>query len=262
MVLQDASAVGDTGREDEQGGVRSVTRALDLLLELAKWDRPVRLSELARGVGLHPTTVLRLLESMRSRGFVTQSPDRSYTLGSKAFEVGNAFLNNVTIWSQAGQLVERLAEITQETASVGVLDEGQILYIAISRGQKDMGIASAPGTRHPLYCTALGKAIMAELSTAEVNRLLEADPPQRLTPNTITDPAEMRRELGSVRARGYAVDDEERTPGVTCIGAVIRDHRGEPVGALSISGTTARMREAGVDALGRIVAQTADGFSS
>ncbi|HEY0247267.1 MAG TPA: IclR family transcriptional regulator [Gryllotalpicola sp.] len=261
MVLRPADDA-PSGRSDDSQGVRSVLRALDLLIELTKWDRPARLSEVAKGVGLHPTTALRLLESLRSRGFVAQTPDHSYTLGSRTFDVGTAFMRNVSIWSQANSLADRLAEMTRETASVGVLDEGQILYIAIARGQKDMGIASAPGTRHPLYCTSLGKAIMAELSTAEVNRLLDADPPQRLTPNTIVDAAEMRRELGEVRAIGYAVDNEERTPGVVCIGAVIRDHRGEPVGALSISGSASRMRETGVDALGRLVVQAANVYTA
>jgi IclR family acetate operon transcriptional repressor len=247
---------------ERQGGVRAVTRALDLLIELSSWERPVGLTELARRVDLHPTTALRLLESLRSRRFVHQTADRSYVLGSQTFEVGSAFLRNVSVWSQANQLADQLATSTGETASVGVLDGGQILYIAISRGQQDVGIASAPGTRHPAYCTSLGKAIMAELPAESVARILRDDPPVRLTPKTLVDMDSMWRELALVRKRGYAVDNEERTPGVLCVGAAIRDHAGKPVGALSISGPATRMRDKGIAELGRSVVVSAQAFST
>lgn len=252
---------GQSPLGEQQGGVRAVTRALDLLIELSSWDRPVGLTELARRVGLHPTTALRLLESLRSRRFVHQTADRSYVLGSQAFEVGSAFLRNVSIWSQANQLADQLATSTGETASVGVLDGGQILYIAIARGQQDVGIASAPGTRHPAYCTSLGKAIMADLPAESVAQILRDDPPVRLTHKTLVDMDSIRRELGLVRKRGYSVDNEERTPGVICVGAAIRDHEGKPVGALSISGPVVRMREKGIAELGRVVAASAQAFS-
>lgn len=254
--------IPDSGAAASQHGVRAVTRALDLLIELSTWERPVGLTELARRVDLHPTTALRLLESLRSRGFVRQTADRSYVLGSQTFEVGSAFLRNVSIWSQANQLADKLAEATGETASVGVLDGGQILYIAIAKGQQDMGIASAAGTRHPAYCTSLGKAIMAELPAEEVAEILRNDPPRRLTPKTLVEMDAIRRELATIHKRGFAVDNEERTPGVVCIGAAIRDHTGSPVGALSISGPAARMRANGTSELGHVVAAAAGAFSA
>ncbi|MDT5161349.1 MAG: IclR family transcriptional regulator, acetate operon repressor [Mycobacterium sp.] len=246
----------------EPGGVRAVTRALDLLLELSKWDRPAGLSELARRVDLHPSTAMRLLDSLKSRRLVHQTADRSYVLGTATFELGSAFLRSVSVWSQANQLADQLADVTGETASVGVLDGAQVLYISIARGQQDLGVATAPGTRHPAYCTSLGKAIMADLPSDAVHDILRADPPARMTPNTLVNVMEIQRDLALIRRRGYSVDDEERTPGVVCIGAAIRDHKGDPVGALSISGPAGRMRERGVDALGRMVSQSAAAFLS
>lgn len=242
------------------GGVRAVTRALDLLIELGAWDRPATLTELARRVDLHPTTALRLLDSLRSRGFVHQTANRAYVLGAQNFELGSAYLRNVSVWSQANQLADELAATTGETASVGVLDAGQILYIAIARGQQDMGIASAPGTRHPAYCTSLGKAILADLPGEQVLEILRKDPPVRLTPSTLTNVAALQRDLALTRRRGFSVDNEERTPGVVCIGAAVRDHKGDPVGALSISGPAERMRQAGIDKLGHVVSDTAGSF--
>ncbi|GFG50091.1 IclR family transcriptional regulator [Mycolicibacterium agri] len=248
--------------KSDSGGVRAVNRALDLLIALACWDRPAGLTELARRVELHPSTALRLLDSLRSRRFVHQTANGTYVLGAKNFELGNAYLQNVSVWSQANQLAEQLAITTGETASVGVLDSGQILYIAIARGQQDMGIASAPGTRHPAYCTSLGKAILADLSGEKVLEVLRNDPPERLTPQTLTNIAELQRDLATTRRRGYSIDNEERTPGVVCIGAAIRDHKGDPLGALSISGPAQRIRQKGVEQLGRVVSETAMSFST
>lgn len=257
-----ARKTASTGSGAEPGSVRAVTRALDLLIELSKWDRPAGLSELARRVELHPSTAMRLLDSLKSRRFVHQTADRSYVPGAALFELGSAFLRNVSIWSQAGQLADQLAERTGESASVGVLDSSQVLYIAIARGQQSLGMATAPGTRHPAYCTALGKAILADMPGDAVLRVLHADPPVRMTPNTLVNPVELQRDLAQIRRRGYSVDDEERTPGLVCIGAAIRDHMGDPVGALSISGPAERMRERGVDVLGRIVSESAAAFLS
>lgn len=243
-------------------GVRAVARALDLLVELSKWDRPATLTELSRRVDLHPTTALRLLDSLRSRGFVHQSANRAYVLGAQNFELGSAYLRSVSVWSQANQLADELAAASGETASVGVLDAGQILYIAIARGQQDMGIASAPGTRHPAYCTSLGKAILADLPGNQVLEILRKDPPSRLTPSTLATIPALQRDLALTRRRGFSIDNEERTPGVLCIGAAIRDHKNDPVGALSISGPADRMRDHGVDKLGEIVSKTASSYLS
>lgn len=244
-----------------QYSVRAVTRALDLLVELSTRDQPAGLTELARSVGLHPTTCLRLLESLRSRGFAQQADDRGYLIGSRAFEVGNAFLQNFAIWPKAKQLAEDLAARTRGTSSVGVLDDGQVLYIAIACGHQreheEVGIASTAGTRHPAYCTSLGKAILAELPAQIVARILSQHPPVRASTNTIVDAVAFQHELAAIRTQGYAVDNEERTPGVVCIGAAVRDHRRRPLGAISISGPAGRLRDIGLATLGSAVRETA-----
>lgn len=154
-----------------------------------------------------------------------------------------AFLRRVSIWSEAQDIVERLAAATGETAMVGVLDDGQVLYIAIGHPQRSYGIESLPGTRHPAHCTALGKAILAWMPEAEVLTLLGARPPIRLTAKTLTDQDVLMNDLRATRARGYAIDDEERVAGVYCLGAPIQDHAGSVRAAVSVSGPAFRMRE-------------------
>jgi DNA-binding IclR family transcriptional regulator len=236
--------------------VRSVVRALDVMGVLGKAREPMTLAAVARQVGMHPTTTLRMLESLRVRDMVRHHDGR-YEVGPATLELGRSFLGQISISRYAYEAVEALAAQVDETASIGVLDEGQVLYIAIAHGQRELGIESAPYARHPLYCTALGKALLAELPPQQVAVLLGPSPFERITPNTITDAGHWQAELSKVTALGYAIDDEERRPGVLCIAAPVHDHNGKVVAAISVSGPSFRMRRAGVGRLAQAVIEAA-----
>lgn len=243
----------ENAKSSERYEVRAVTRALDLLTTLADEPSDAGLSALARRCGLSVTTTFRLLESLRSRGFVRHHGQGSYSLGSRSFVVGSAFLRTVSVWNRASELAEQLSSISGETASVGVLDESQVLYIAIAHGQQTIGVESSPGTRHPVHCTALGKAILAELPWADSLAILRQRSPFRVTNRTLVTMDALRADLAKSRRRGYAVDEEERTPGVICVGAPIRDHRDDVVAAISVSGPAFRIREQGICEVGATV---------
>lgn len=241
--------------------VRSVLRALDVLIALASYDRPVGPRELAKAVELHPTTVVRLLGSLMARDFV-RGNEQGYYVGSRTFEIGSSFLRGISVWTQSTQIAEELSAATEETASVGVLDNSQVLYIAISHAQRDLGIESAAGTRHPIHCTALGKAITAHLPWRSVLAILREHPPERFSARTLTAPEELMHDLELTRRRGYSLDNEERRPGVLCIGSPVFDHSGQPVAAISISGPSVRMNERGVRELAGLVMERAREASS
>jgi IclR family acetate operon transcriptional repressor len=237
--------------------VRSVVRALDVLTALAGLGRAATNAELSELTRLHPTTTLRMLESLAARGFVRQRPDASYDLAAGALDLGNAFLRRISISRHANEIAEQLAEEVHETASVGVLDEGRVLYVAIAHGQADLGIQSVPFGRHPLHCTALGKALLAALPWEEAEALLGAAPLPRLTGRTITDLAALKAEIDLTRGRGFAVDEEERSPGVVCIAAPIRAFAGEVVAAISASGPDFRMKSRGIEPMAAAVMRAA-----
>lgn len=240
--------------EDDRYVVRSVVRALDLLLVLSSRSGAVSLADLAEATQLNPSTAFRLLQSMRARSFVRQSDGASgYELDSSVVDLGSAFLRSTSVWDYARDLADGLAEDVGETASVGVLDQGQVLYIAIARGQRELGIQSQAGTRQPAYCTALGKVLLADLQWREACAILDSEPMLMLTPSTITQKTEMQKELDSIRKLGYAVDNEERNTHVICIAAPIADHTGRCVAAVSVSGPAFRIREHGVDNVARQV---------
>jgi DNA-binding IclR family transcriptional regulator len=237
--------------------VRSVVRSLDVLIAIADLGRAASNAELSTLVGLHPSTTLRMLESLASRQLLRQLPDGTYDLGTRTLDIGNAFLRRISISRYANEIAQLLSDEVQETASVGVLDEARVLYIAIAHGQADLGIQSVPFGRHPLYCTALGKALIADLPAADSERLIRHLPMDRLTTKTITSFAALRKDLELARGRGWSIDDQERTPGVTCIAAPIRDYSGSVVAAVSISGPNFRMTGRGIEKLAAVVCQAA-----
>ncbi len=238
---------------DRRYSIRAVTRAIDLLNALGDQPGPRGLSKLARQTGLPASTALRYLEVLRERGLIHRSPDGNYELGARLFELGSAFARGVSLWDQADVLARDLAANAKETASVGIRDDGRILYIALANGQHKLGIQSNPGTRHPVHCTALGKAILATMPWMTVERMLQNQPVERRTGKTITESAQLRRELELTAHRGYAVDDEERAVGVICIGAAIRDVSGMVAGAISISGPKSRITSQKLESYGMLV---------
>jgi IclR family acetate operon transcriptional repressor len=236
--------------------IRSVVRALEVMIAVSELG-PADLSKVAAGVGLHPSTTLRMLETLRSRDMVRQRRGL-WEIGARAFEIGSTFLRRVSLAQEAQVLVEELAAQANETASFGILDNGEVLYLAIAHGQWELGIQSLPGGRHPAHCTALGKVMLADLAWDEVEQILAEHPPVQRTPATLVEPEDIRRDLARVRRRGYAIDAEERLPGVVCLAAPIRDSTGTVVAAISISGPKLRLGRGRIPALADEVMAVAD----
>jgi DNA-binding IclR family transcriptional regulator len=235
-------------------GLRAVTRTLDLLDVIATTEGKLDLTTLAKASGLHPATALRYLGSLEARGLIRHSREAGYQLGARLFELGSAFVRRTSFADEVQPVLEDLARRVQETASAGILDESSILYLAIVQGQRELGIQSSPGLRHPAYCTSLGKAILAQLPWDEAKGVLQAVPRQRLTSKTRVDLVEIRRDFERIREMGYAVDDEERHEGVICVGAPIFDHTGAAAGALSISGPAFRVTRSKPEVVQAVVA--------
>jgi IclR family acetate operon transcriptional repressor len=250
--MKDRSRANDTYR------VRAVQRAMNVLDALGEAREPLELAALSRRVGLHPSTTLRMLVTLQAGRMVRQSQG-GWLLGARVFELGSSFVRVDSIWSRGSDLVERLAGQSSETSSLGILEHGEVLYIAIAHGQGELGIQSSPGTRHPAHATALGKVLLAAMPWPEAEALLGPGPLVRLTPNTITTIPALRAELRTVGERDYAIDAEERAAGVTCIAAPIRDHSGRVVAALSLSGPTFRVKGRTLDRFRRmVIAHAAD----
>lgn len=249
------------GQVSERYVVRAIDRALTVLVLLASTPAGMDASALARGAQLHVSTVFRILQTLKLRNFVIEAPGGLYRVGPKAFEVGSSFLRSTSLQSEGQTIVERLSAETGETASLGILDSDEVFYLAIAHGQRELGIQSNVGTRHPVYCTALGKVLMADLDWPEAKALLSRIERKRMTINTIVNISRLREELLKVGSQGYALDAEERTIGVRAVGAPVRDHSGRVVAAISAAGPAFRIAGASHELLIGQVQKLAAEFS-
>lgn len=243
-------------------GAQAVLRAIALLkaFTLEKPERDV--SSLAEETGLSRGTVHRLLSALESEGLVLRTDHRHrYRLGPTAAALGVRALRSSRVRETAHPELERLAEETGETATLEVLSEGKMLILDEVLGARLIGAAPSLGTAWAIHATSTGKAILAALPPARVRELL---PPslKRLTRRTITSRAQLARELGDVRHRGYATAIEELEEGYSAAGAVVRTPMLEPYAAVSLGGPSTRLNADAIAELGLLVKSRADEISA
>ncbi|HVL58136.1 MAG TPA: IclR family transcriptional regulator [Burkholderiaceae bacterium] len=214
-------------------GAQSVARALHMLEALAAAPSSLGVRELARAVGVAPSTAQRIVCALAERGFIEQDAARKYRIGLRAFAVGNAFRSGSTLVRAAMEELQSLADHHQLNAYLGIREGASVLYLLSVQSSGPIVIKGAPGSRTFLHTTALGKVMLASLADDEIKSLLGPQPYRHLTPATITRLSPLMAEIRAVRKSGYAVSDEENLPGVYAIGAAIRDASGATVAAIS-----------------------------
>lgn len=222
--------------------VQVLDRSLAILDVLANAREDSSLAELADKVKLHKSTVHRLA-SILERHRIVERDARSgrYRLGLRLFELGSIAMARFNIRDRAQPYLEKLLYEVDETVHLCVLDAGEVLYLDKMEPVRSVRMASYIGRRNPAHCTSVGKAMMAFLPEKETDDILRQHGMKRLTPKSITSPAELKADLKQIRDRGYAVDNEETLEGVICVGAPVLDHSGRPIAAISISAPSFRL---------------------
>ena len=220
----------------EKSGVQSVERIFQLIEHLAAHPTGVSLQRLAEETGLAKSTVHRLLASLVGLGYVVQDEENGhYRLTLKMFELSSGIVDSMDIMGVAKAHLERLSQRTGEAVHLVIRDGRDIVYIYKTESGP-MRMSSRVGLRSPLYCTGVGKAILATLPGDELEDIWTHSNVQKLTDKTITDLEELRSQLVEVRANGYAIDDEENELGVRCVAVAIPGADGRAESAFSISG--------------------------
>ena len=243
--------------------INSVLRAAQILECFSTEKSSYTNAELAKRLDLNKSTITRLLCSLEKAGFVERHPKtREYSLTYRLYQIGNVYISQSTLHSQAMPLLNQLANKCKETVHLGVLTDFQVFYLDKVEGQHPISMMSRIGKIFPAYCTALGKAMLAHMPAFAVDRYIEQTRFKRYTPNTICDANDFRKELKRTVEKGYAVDEYEHEADVKCIAAPIRDMTGEVVAAISISGPSFRMvREKTENEIVPILIQTAKDIS-
>ena len=242
--------------------VQVMDRALAILDVLGSKQGDSSLTELCIELHLHKSTLHRLMMVLESHRLVDKNPDTGrYRLGLKLFELGSKAIASLDLREQARPHLTRVQQETEETVNFAVLDQGEVLYIAKIEPQRNLRMAAHVGHRFPAYCTALGKAMLAELTEPEVDSILQGCEMRARTPNTITSPAILKDELRIIRARGYSVDDEENDEGARCVGVAVRNQNGSPVAAISVSGPASRVTKSKVPIIAKVLVRSAEELS-
>ena len=222
------------GREDS--GVQSVARIFSIIEVLAAHPAGMPLQQLAAGTGLAKSTAHRLLASLIALGYARQGEDTGrYALTLKMLELSSGSLNNMDIMGVARIHLERLAQRTGDAVHLVVRDAQDIVYIYKAESGP-LRMSSRVGLRSPLYCTGVGKAILATLPEEEVRQIWRSVRPQRLTEHTVSTLEGLLDQLKTVRREGYAVDDEENELGIRCVAVAIPGPGRKAESAFSISG--------------------------
>jgi DNA-binding IclR family transcriptional regulator len=239
-------------------GSSTVNRALRVLAEIGSEPEGVTATELARRTGVNRVTVHRILAAFKAHGFVRQpSAGGPYCLGFKFLELAEQVLADTDAARLAHPLLEVLAQRSGETCHFAVLDGTNAVYVAKVESPQAVRLVSRIGVRVPLYCTSLGKALLAAASPSLGETLIEGQSFEPVTATTIRSPEALRDELEAIRARGYAYDLGENEPGVCCVGAAVLGRDGEPMGAISVSGPEWRTSDDRLAELGSLVGETA-----
>ena len=234
--------------------VQSVERALSIIEEISKYERGLRITDISNKLDLHISTTHRLLNTLIHMGYVQQDEETNkYELTLKLFEIGNRKLTNMDILDVAKPYAEELMKDINEVVHIVVRDGNEIVYIDKVEANNVISMSSNIGKRSPMYCTSVGKAILAELSIHETNEILDRTDYIKYTEHTLANKQEVLNEIIEVQKKGYAVDNEENEIGVRCVGSVIFDRDGDAIGAISISGPAFRVKEENMDALGETV---------
>jgi IclR family transcriptional regulator, KDG regulon repressor len=250
----------DVAGIEKQTSVGKALQLLEVLGRLANHE-DIRLADIVRETGLQKPTAHRLLAELKARDFVEQDRQSGrYRLGRKLMLLSAQLYGGIDLRERARPHLRALAERTGVTANLAVRDGIEVVYVDKIEGRAAVQLRSFIGWRGPLYCTALGKAVLA-FDGEEVRHALWRTELKRLTPHTITDRAALEHELAQIRAQGYAVDEREHEAEVRCIAAPVFNHFGELVGAISVSGTVSQLTRAMVPEIGQLVRDRAEQIS-
>lgn len=229
--------------EEKMMPVQSIGRIFDLIELLTEHPSGAPLQLLSNQTGLAKSTTHRLLKSLISRGYVIQDSFTShYRLTLKLFETASSIINNMDLFSIAKPHLDLLAARSGEAVHLVIRDYNDIVYIYKAESATTR-MMSQLGNRAPLYCTAVGKAILSTLTIPEVQLIWKDSNVKKITQTTITDWGIFLSQIEQAKIDGFAIDNEENELGIRCVGFPLPGIDGQANSAFSISGLINRMTD-------------------
>jgi DNA-binding IclR family transcriptional regulator len=223
-----------------KNGVKSIETTFRILNTLMDLDR-AGTTEIASELDMPKSTVHNYLTTLLQEELIVKEGS-TYRVGIQFLELGAYARQQMKIYEIAKPETDKLAESTGELANLMIEEHGKGSYLHRARGDNAVRVEAHVGTRVSLHSTGLGKAILAHLPEERRERILETQPLETCTDNTITDKDQLKTEFEEIRERGCAFDNEERLPGLRCVAAPILSTNGRVLGAVSVSGPSNRVQ--------------------
>lgn len=221
-------------RENEEKQMSAVGRTLAILEALSKAES-INLEQLAKSTSLPKATLLRFLSTLVTLGYVSRDDGDKYHLTLKMFSIGSRSLNHISLVDVARPFTKKLSDELGETVHMGIKEEDQAIYILKDESNYTIRMYSRVGKAIPLYCTAIGKIFLSEMSDEELDEYLDTHTLKPFTPKSIRSRNALKENLELVKARGWSIDDEEHEENIMCIGAPIKDYTKSAIAAISVS---------------------------
>ena len=244
---------------ENSSAVHSADKLFGILELLSSHGRGLSLADICRNTGLPKATASRMLSALVTHGYVVQDREnRKYRLTMRMFQIGSRVADSNGVLRAARPYLDDLAQRTGETIHLVTRLDNEVVYLYKEDGGAGyVRMASYVGLHNPMYCTGVGKSILAYLPEEELRRIWASSRIQAHTPRTIVRLEDMLEEAARIRRRGYALDMEEHEEGVRCIAAAILDTNGNPIAAISLSAPALRLDDARIAQLVPLVLETA-----
>lgn len=242
--------------------IQSVDRALTILNLLADSEKGLGVTEISNKLEVSKSTSFRLLSTLMQANYVKQDDEsQKYFLGTKLLHLGQIVNNQLDIRKIARPYMEKLANEVQETVHLVIQENMEIVYIDKIESNQTIRMYSEIGKRAPMYCTGVGKAILANVPSVEQEHILKNIQFEKLTDKTITNEDDLKIDFEKIKQQGFSIDDEEHERGIKCAAAPIFDANNKVVAGISFSGPTIRVNDDNIEKLGKVVAQIAHEIS-
>lgn len=239
--------------------IQSLERAFNILETLSQSPKGMGVLELSNAVNLHKSTTHRILKSLIALNYVKQLDNSKYCLTYKMYEVGNAIVKDLDLRKIAKKFLEELSHDINEVVHLVIPQGIDVLYIEKIDADNSITMNSFVGMRRPLIQTAVGKALLSEMTDEEIHSIYQLSKKQYPSLHFLSL-SELMAQITQTRETSIAFDAEENEPGVSCVATVIKTRQG-PVGAISISGPAYRMEEKKNAALYQKLIHTASNIS-
>jgi DNA-binding IclR family transcriptional regulator len=243
--------------------IQTLETTIQIINCLEKLEKEAGISEISHQTGLGISIIHRHLDTLCYHRFVDQDPDnQKYRLGLRFFELGESVLQQINIGKLARPYLEDLMAQVNETVNLGVLHNDQVIFIDKIECRETLRAVSHPGKTYPLYCSGMGKALLAFLPDAKRQSILREIKPVAYTDKTLTDIDLIRKDLENIRKTGYALDDQEVYQGIRCLAMPILNRSGYAVASISVSGPSMRLSDEQIEKILPMLSITAEKIST